>query len=82
MVGAGLQRDIGGGALGGFTARLGVAQGHDLGMGPPAHLGVAEADDPTVRAHQHGAHGGVGRADQLGLRGQGQRLIHRVLWVA
>jgi hypothetical protein len=64
MVRAGLQRDPGRCPLGGFAARLRVAQGHDLRVGATGLLGVAEPYYRSAGICQNRTHGRIGRTEK------------------
>ena len=74
LVGAGLQRDIGGGTHCRVAAGLRVAQGHDLGMRITGLLGAALAYDLALVAHQHAAYARIGVGNMQRLLRQCERL--------
>jgi hypothetical protein len=68
LVGAGLQRDPGGGAAHIVPARSDIAQGHDFRMRTAGLLGVALAQHIACGAGDDAADPGVGIAKALGNR--------------
>ena len=76
VVAAGLQRYIGGCALGSVPTRQGIAQRHAFGMGATSQLGMALANQLAGGRHQHTANGRVGGGQRAGTAGQCQGLHH------
>ena len=76
-MGAGLERDIDGGAARGLA---GLLQRHRLGMRPAAGLGPAAADD-GVALHDHAADIGVGRGPAAAALAERDRRRHPALLV-
>ena len=72
VMGAGLERDIGGGAA---RQLPGLGQRQGFGMGPPARLGPAAPDDPAA-LHDHAADGGVRPTQALAPAAQRQGQGH------
>jgi len=76
LVGAGLQRDPGGGAAHVMAALGGIAQRHDFGVRAAGALGVAFAQHGAIQGRDDATHTGVGRSQPQGLAGQVERALH------
>ena len=70
MVGAGLQRHVGGGADNRVTSGCGVAQGHDFCVGAAGGLGVALAEKRPRCVEHHASYSRIGVRFTPGLDGQ------------